>query len=95
MTEIRFNVYYTIALAVLALMLGDFIKKRIYVLRKFCIPTPVVGGVLVALFITALNLSGMASVRLDSSFNEFFSLLFYAGIGYTASWKLLKKEGLR
>lgn len=93
MTEISFNVYYTIALAVLALMLGDFIKKRIYVLRKFCIPTPVVGGVLVALLITALNLSGTASVRLDSSFNEFFSLLFYAGIGYTASWKLLKKGG--
>ena len=93
MTEISFNVYYTIALAVLALMLGDFIKKRIYVLRKFCIPTPVVGGVLVALLITALNLSGTASVSLDSSFNEFFSLLFYAGIGYTASWKLLKKGG--
>lgn len=74
-------------------MLGDFIKKRIYVLRKFCIPTPVVGGVLVALLITALNLSGTASVSLDSSFNEFFSLLFYAGIGYTASWKLLKKGG--
>lgn len=93
MTEISFNVYYTIALAVLALMLGDFIKKRIYVLRKFCIPTPVVGGVLVALLITALNLFGTASVSLDSSFNEFFSLLFYAGIGYTASWKLLKKGG--
>lgn len=93
MTEISFNVYYTIALAVLALVLGDFIKKRIYVLRKFCIPTPVVGGVLVALLITALNLSGTASVSLDSSFNEFFSLLFYAGIGYTASWKLLKKGG--
>ena len=93
MTEISFNVYYTIALAVMALMLGDFIKKRIYVLRKFCIPTPVVGGVLVALLITALNLSSTASVSLDSSFNEFFSLLFYAGIGYTASWKLLKKGG--
>lgn len=93
MTEISFNVYYTIALAVLALMLGDFIKKRIYVLRKFCIPTPAVGGVLVALLITALNLSSTASVSLDSSFNEFFSLLFYAGIGYTASWKLLKKGG--
>lgn len=76
MTEIRFNVYYTIALAVLALMLGDFIKKRIYVLRKFCIPTPVVGGVLVALFITALNLSGMAlSVWTALSMN--FSACFF------------------
>lgn len=93
MLEISFNVYYTIALAILVLMLGDVIKKHVYVLRKFCIPTPVVGGVLFALLITALNLSGSCSVSLDSSFNEFFSLLFYAGVGYTASWKLLKKGG--
>lgn len=93
MLEISFNVYYTIALAILVLMLGDVIKKHVYVLRKFCIPTPVVGGVLFALLITVLNLSGSCSVSLDSSFNEFFSLLFYAGVGYTASWKLLKKGG--
>lgn len=93
MLEISFNIYYTIALAVVALMLGDLIKKHIYVLRKFCIPTPVIGGVLVAASITFLNLSGIALISLDSSFNEFFSLLFYAGIGYTASWKLLKKGG--
>lgn len=74
-------------------MLGDFIKSRMAVLRKFCIPTPVVGGVLFAILITVLNMSGICKVSLDSSFNEFFSLLFYAGIGYTASWKLLKKGG--
>lgn len=93
MLEISFNVYYTIALAILVLILGDVIKKHVYVLRKFCIPTPVVGGVLFALLITVLNLSCSCSVSLDSSFNEFFSLLFYAGVGYTASWKLLKKGG--
>lgn len=93
MFEISLNVYYTIAIAILVLMLGDFIKSRMAVLRKFCIPTPVVGGVLFAVLITVLNVSGVCKVSLDSSFNEFFSLLFYAGIGYTASWKLLKKGG--
>lgn len=93
MLEISFNVYYTVALAIGVLMLGDVIKKHVYVLRKFCIPTPVVGGVLFALLVTALNLSGVCSVSLSSTLNEFFSLLFYAGIGYTASWKLLKKGG--
>ena len=87
------NVYYTIALAIVVLMVGDFIKKHVYVLRKFCIPTPVVGGVLFALLITVLNMSGVCVLSLDSSFNDFFSLLFYAGIGYTASWKLLRKGG--
>ncbi len=93
MLEISLNVYYTIALAILVLLLGDYIKKHVAVLRKFCIPTPVVGGVLFAVLITILNISGICQVSLNSSFNEFFSLLFYAGIGYTASWKLLKKGG--
>ena len=94
MFEISLNVYYTIAIAVLVLLLGDLIKKHVAVLRKFCIPTPVVGGVIFSVAITVLNVSGVCTVSLDSSFNEFFSLLFYAGIGYTASWKLLKKGGL-
>lgn len=93
MPEISLNVYYTIALAIVVLMVGDFIKKHVYVLRKFCIPTPVVGGVLFALLITGLNMSQVCVLSLDSSFNEFFSLLFYAGIGYTASWKMLRKGG--
>mgnify|MGYP002510500072 CR=1 FL=1 len=93
MLEISLNVYYTIAMAIIVLMLGDFIKKHVEVLRRFCIPTPVVGGVLFAILITVLNMSGICKVSLNSSFNEFFSLLFYAGIGYTASWKLLKKGG--
>lgn len=93
MLEISLNVYYTIALAIVVLMAGDFIKKHVEVLRRFCIPTPVIGGVLFALLITILNMSGVCKVSLNSSFNEFFSLLFYAGIGYTASWKLLKRGG--
>ena len=93
MLEISLNVYYTIALAIVVLMVGDFIKKHAEVLRRFCIPTPVIGGVLFALLITILNMSGVCKVSLKSSFNEFFSLLFYAGIGYTASWKLLKRGG--
>ena len=55
MLEISLNVYYTIAIAILVLMLGDFIKRHVSVLRKFCIPTPVVGGVLFAIAITLLN----------------------------------------
>ena len=89
--ELSLNVYYTIALAVIILLVGDFIKKRCYILRKFCIPVPVVGGLLFTILLTITTMTGVLKVSLDSSFNEFFSLLFYAGIGYTASWKMLKK----
>lgn len=91
--EINLNVYYTIAVAVVILLVGEAIKKRSSVLQKFCIPVPVIGGLLFTILLTIGTVSGAFSISLDSSFNEFFSLLFYAGVGYTASWKLLKKGG--
>ncbi len=91
--EFNLNVYYTIAIAVVILLVGDAIKKRCSILRKFCIPTPVIGGLIFTCILTFGNLTGSFTMVLNSSFNEFFSLLFYAGIGYTASFKLLKKGG--
>jgi hypothetical protein len=38
--------YQTIAVAVIVLMAGAFLKKRISFLQKFCIPAPVIGGLL-------------------------------------------------
>ena len=36
------DMYQTVAVAVLVLLLGSFLKKRIYFLEKFCIPAPVI-----------------------------------------------------
>ena len=44
------DMYQTVAVAVLVLLLGSFLKKRIYFLEKFCIPAPVIGGLLFAIF---------------------------------------------
>ena len=43
--KIELDMYQTLAIAVLVLMLGAFLKKRIYFLEKFCIPSPS-GGIL-------------------------------------------------
>ena len=40
------DMYQTVAVAVLVLLLGSFLKKRIYFLEKFCIPAPVIGGLI-------------------------------------------------
>ena len=41
------DMYQTLAAAVLVLLLGSFLKKRIYFLEKFCIPAPVIGGLVI------------------------------------------------
>ena len=46
--SIALDMYQTVAIAVLVLMLGAFLRKKIHFLEKFCIPAPVIGGLLFA-----------------------------------------------
>ena len=50
MSSFTFNMYQTLALAVVVLLLGKFLRKKIRFLEKFCIPAPVVGGLVFAVF---------------------------------------------
>lgn len=47
--KIQLDMYQTLAVAVLVLLLGNYLKKKIYFLQKFCIPAPVIGGPLAVL----------------------------------------------
>lgn len=38
--ELHLDMYQTLAIAVLVLLLGRFLKKKINFLEKFCIPAP-------------------------------------------------------
>ena len=49
MYTITFDMYQTLALAVAALLLGTFLRRRIAILERFCIPAPVVGGLIFAI----------------------------------------------
>ena len=42
--KIELDMYQTLALAVLVLMLGKFLRERVRLLDKFCIPAPVIAA---------------------------------------------------
>ena len=90
---IELNVYHTIAIAIVILSAGEAIRNRVMVLQKYCIPVPVVGGLLCTVIILIGHETGAFEIKFDMAFKDFFMLLFYSGIGFTASWKLLKKGG--
>ena len=46
MNQISLDMYQTLGMAVAVLFLGAFLKKRIKFLETFCIPSPVVGGLM-------------------------------------------------
>ncbi|GHI01474.1 sodium/glutamate symporter [Neobacillus kokaensis] len=87
------NQVNTIFLAVALLVLGTFFVKRFGFLQKFCIPAPVVGGLLFAIIATVLKATGLLQITLDTSLQSLFMLTFFTTIGLGASFKLVKLGG--
>ena len=62
---ISLDMYQTLFAAVCVLMLGKFLRSRIHFLEKFCIPAPVIGGVLFAIFTCLCYVTGIAEFEFD------------------------------
>lgn len=62
--KIQLDMYQTLAVAVLVLLLGNYLKKKIYFLQKFCIPAPVIGGLIFAIMTCICYVTGIAEFPL-------------------------------
>lgn len=62
-------------------------------LKRFCIPAPVVGGLLFAALATILKTTGVLEISLDTSLQSLFMITFFTTIGLGASFKLVKLGG--
>lgn len=89
------NMIQAVALAVIVLLLGQFIRKKFDVLSKFCIPAPVIGGMLFALFALLLKQSNILEFQMDTTLKGVLMTAFFTTVGFTASLKLLKKGGIQ
>lgn len=87
------NEITTIFLAIALLTLGMFLIKKVDFLRKFCIPAPVIGGLLFAVFATVFKSFGWLEITLDTSLQSLFMLTFFTTVGLGASFKLVKLGG--
>lgn len=95
MTEINLNLYYTMATVVIVYVIGQQLVKKFSILRKYCIPAPVVGGLLFAIINTILTVTGICSITIDTSLQSLCMLMFYVSVGLGARWKVLKTGGIQ
>lgn len=91
--NITLDMYQTIAVAVIVLMAGAFLKKRISFLQKFCIPAPVIGGLLFAILTLVLYMTGAAVIDFDDTLKEVCMVFFFTSVGFQANLKVLKSGG--
>lgn len=91
--EIQIDMYQTLAVSVLVLILGQFLKKRINFLEKFCIPAPVIGGLIFAVLTCVCYSLGIAEFTFDDTLREVCMVFFFTSVGFQANLKVLKSGG--
>lgn len=89
--KIQLDMYQTMAVAVAVLMLGSYLRKKIDILERFCIPAPVVGGFLFAIFTCICYATGILEFEFDDILKEVCMVFFFTSVGFQANLKVLKK----
>ncbi len=91
--EIQIDMYQTLAVSVVVLMLGQFLRQKIYFLEKFCIPAPVVGGLIFDILTCVCYSAGIAEFTFDDTLREVCMVFFFTSVGFQANLKVLKSGG--
>ena len=89
-----FDMYQTLGIATLVLLFGGWLKKKVYLLQKFCIPAPVVGGLIYALLMAGIfGFTGL-EFNYDETLKNVCMVIFFTSVGFQANVKILKEGGL-
>ena len=80
----------TTAVGAVALFVGVFILRHIPMLRRYNIPAAVIGGLVIAILVTASREFNVATVKFDTTLQASLMTAFFTSIGLSASVGLLK-----
>ena len=90
---LQLDMVQSIALAVVLLLLGEYLVKKVSFLSKYLIPAPVVGGLLFAILALFLRMGNIMEFEFDGTLRVFMMTAFFTTVGFGASFGLLKKGG--
>ena len=94
MQTVKLDMYQALAVAVVMLLIGRELVARIEFLRRYCIPAPVVGGLVFAIVHAVLRGTGIMEFDMDVTLQKVFMTAFFCSVGYMAAFGMLKKGGI-
>ena len=95
MFEYNFDMAETLAIAVVLLLLGKWVKRKVNFFERFFIPAPVIGGFLFSIFTLIGRISGTFNFTFEDTLKNLLMITFFTTIGFVASLKLLRKGGIQ
>jgi len=90
---ITMDMYATAALGLIMLTVGQMIRKKIRFFETFCIPAPVIGGVLFSVLNLVLHITGLLDLQFDETLKDFFMMVFFTTVGFKADFASVKQGG--
>jgi len=94
MFEYQLNMAETVGFAIILLLLGRWIKKKVSFFEKFFIPAPVIGGTLFSIILLIGHQTETFTINFNSDIRVLLMTAFFTTIGFSASLSLLKKGGI-
>ena len=93
MTTIELDMIQTAAIGALALMAGMVLTRKVALLQRYCVPSPVSGGIIFSLLTLALYGWCDVEVSFDGTLKDVFMLAFFTSVGFQSDLRVLKQGG--
>ena len=93
MTSVELDMIQTAGIGALALVVGMILTRKVAFLQKFCVPSPVSGGIIFSLMGLALYGWFGVEVSFDGTLKDVFMLAFFTCVGFQSDLKVLKQGG--
>ena len=93
MTSIELDMIQTAGIGALALIVGMVLTRKVVFLQKFCVPSPVSGGIIFSLITLILYGWFNVEMSLDGTLKDVFMLAFFTSVGFQSDLKVLKQGG--
>jgi ESS family glutamate:Na+ symporter len=93
MTSIELDMIQTAGIGALALIVGMVLTRKVAFLQKFCVPSPVSGGIIFSLLTLALYGWMGIEVSFDGVLKDVFMLAFFTSVGFQSDLKVIKQGG--
>ncbi len=90
---ISLDMLQSTGVAAFALIIGMTMTRKITLLQKFCIPSPVSGGLLFSIISLLIYCFLDVEIEFDSTLQNVFMLAFYTSVGFQSDPKVIKKGG--
>lgn len=93
MASVELDMIQTAGIGGMALIVGMVLTRKVAFLQKFCVPSPVSGGIVFSLITLILYGCFHVEVSFDGTLKDVFMLAFFTSVGFQSDLKVLKQGG--